>query len=83
MVRQLFDTARAQVCRIIFTNHHALTTGENWSVSGKSFPPKNVVNHWAPNWQEKQSVIFIDEIDSVCRERSSKEEEHTRRVRNL
>jgi len=43
MVRQLFDTARAQ---------------------------------------EKQSVIFIDEIDSVCRERSSKEEEHTRRVKN-
>ena len=26
-------------------------------------------------------VIFIDEIDSVCRQRSSKEEEHTRRVK--
>ena len=26
-------------------------------------------------------VIFIDEIDSVCRQRSSKEEEHTRRIK--
>ena len=32
--------------------------------------------------QDKQSVIFIDEIDSVCRERSSREEEYTRRVKN-
>ena len=33
-------------------------------------------------FQDKQSVIFIDEIDSVCRERSSREEEYTRRVKN-
>lgn len=26
-------------------------------------------------------VIFIDEIDSICRQRSSREEEHTRRVK--
>ena len=32
--------------------------------------------------QGRQSVIFIDEIDSVCRERSSREEEYTRRVKN-
>ncbi|XP_063682525.1 uncharacterized protein LOC134817320 isoform X2 [Bolinopsis microptera] len=32
--------------------------------------------------QERQSVIFIDEIDSVCRERSSREEEYSRRVKN-
>ena len=27
-------------------------------------------------------MIFIDEIDSVCRERSSREEEYSRRVKN-
>ena len=26
-------------------------------------------------------VIFIDEVDSVCRCRSAKEEEHTRRIK--
>ena len=26
-------------------------------------------------------VIFIDEIDSICRTRSSREEEHTRRIK--
>ena len=26
-------------------------------------------------------VIFIDEIDSICRQRLSKEEEHTRRIK--
>ncbi|XP_013386414.1 vacuolar protein sorting-associated protein 4B-like [Lingula anatina] len=31
--------------------------------------------------QEGRSVVFIDEIDSVCRKRSSHEEEHTRRVK--
>ncbi|XP_065186532.1 uncharacterized protein LOC135817299 isoform X2 [Sycon ciliatum] len=28
-----------------------------------------------------RSVIFIDEIDSLCRQRSAREEEHTRRVK--
>ncbi|WAR27893.1 VPS4B-like protein [Mya arenaria] len=28
-----------------------------------------------------RSVIFIDEIDSICRQRSSREEEHTRRMK--
>eukprot|EP00731_Ephydatia_muelleri_P017833 Em0010g931a len=28
-----------------------------------------------------RSVIFIDEIDSICRHRCSKEEEHTRRIK--
>ncbi|XP_070536715.1 vacuolar protein sorting-associated protein 4-like [Ptychodera flava] len=28
-----------------------------------------------------RSVIFIDEIDSICRKRSSREEEHTRRIK--
>ena len=27
-------------------------------------------------------MIFIDEIDSVCRERNSREEEYSRRVKN-
>ncbi|EDO31428.1 predicted protein [Nematostella vectensis] len=31
--------------------------------------------------REGRSVIFIDEIDSVCRKRSTREEEHTRRVK--
>eukprot|EP00057_Strongylocentrotus_purpuratus_P009362 XP_011663836.1 PREDICTED: suppressor protein of bem1/bed5 double mutants isoform X1 [Strongylocentrotus purpuratus] len=31
--------------------------------------------------QEGRSVIFIDELDSICRSRSSSEEEHTRRVK--
>ncbi|XP_072173696.1 uncharacterized protein [Diadema setosum] len=31
--------------------------------------------------QTGRSVIFIDEIDSICRSRSSSEEEHTRRVK--
>ena len=31
-------------------------------------------NEYAP-------VIFIDEIDSICRSRSSQEEDHTRRVK--
>ncbi|XP_065884954.1 uncharacterized protein [Dysidea avara] len=31
--------------------------------------------------QEGTSVIFIDEVDSVCRCRSAKEEEHTRRIK--
>ncbi|XP_038045623.1 vacuolar protein sorting-associated protein 4-like [Patiria miniata] len=31
--------------------------------------------------QEGRSVIFIDEIDSICRIRSSREEEHTRRIK--
>ncbi|XP_064596168.1 vacuolar protein sorting-associated protein 4-like [Liolophura sinensis] len=31
--------------------------------------------------QDGRSVIFIDEIDSVCRQRSSREEEHTRRIK--
>ncbi|XP_046326725.2 vacuolar protein sorting-associated protein 4-like isoform X1 [Haliotis rufescens] len=31
--------------------------------------------------QPGRSVIFIDEIDSICRQRSSREEEHTRRVK--
>ena len=26
-------------------------------------------------------VVFIDEVDSVCRQRSSREEEHTRRIK--
>lgn len=26
-------------------------------------------------------MIFIDEIDSICRQRNSREEEHTRRVK--
>ena len=26
-------------------------------------------------------VVFIDEIDSLCRQRSSREEEHTRRIK--
>ena len=26
-------------------------------------------------------VIFIDEIDSICRKRSAQEEEHTRRIK--
>ncbi|CAG2191080.1 VPS4 [Mytilus edulis] len=36
--------------------------------------------HHATN-QEGRSVIFIDEIDSICRQRNSREEEHTRRVK--
>ena len=31
--------------------------------------------------QPGRSVIFIDEIDSICRQRSSREEEHTRRMK--
>ena len=31
--------------------------------------------------QDNRAVIFIDEIDSICRQRSSREEEHTRRVK--
>ncbi|XP_041459549.1 suppressor protein of bem1/bed5 double mutants-like isoform X1 [Lytechinus variegatus] len=31
--------------------------------------------------QQGRSVIFIDELDSICRSRSSSEEEHTRRVK--
>ena len=31
--------------------------------------------------QSEMSVIFIDEIDSLCRRRSSREEEHTRRIK--
>ncbi|KAI0224356.1 Suppressor protein of bem1/bed5 double mutants [Lamellibrachia satsuma] len=31
--------------------------------------------------QQGRSVIFIDEIDSICRARSSKEEEYTRRIK--
>ncbi|XP_060594592.1 vacuolar protein sorting-associated protein 4B-like [Ruditapes philippinarum] len=31
--------------------------------------------------QTGRSVIFIDEIDSICRQRSSREEEHTRRMK--
>lgn len=31
--------------------------------------------------QQVQSVIFIDEIDSICRKRSSREEEYTRRIK--
>ncbi|XP_053403562.1 vacuolar protein sorting-associated protein 4B-like isoform X2 [Mercenaria mercenaria] len=31
--------------------------------------------------QSGRSVIFIDEIDSICRQRSSREEEHTRRMK--
>ncbi|KAL3847969.1 hypothetical protein ACJMK2_018857 [Sinanodonta woodiana] len=31
--------------------------------------------------QMGRSVIFIDEIDSICRQRSAREEEHTRRVK--
>ncbi|XP_062502558.1 vacuolar protein sorting-associated protein 4B-like [Corticium candelabrum] len=30
---------------------------------------------------DQQAVIFIDEIDSICRKRSAKEEEHTRRIK--
>ena len=26
-------------------------------------------------------VVFIDEIDSICRKRNSREEEHTRRIK--
>ena len=32
--------------------------------------------------QMERAIIFIDEIDSICRRRSSKEEETTRRVKN-
>ena len=28
-----------------------------------------------------KQVIFIDEIDSICRKRSAQEEEHTRRIK--
>nr|XP_058948176.1 vacuolar protein sorting-associated protein 4B-like [Pocillopora verrucosa] len=31
--------------------------------------------------QQVQSVIFIDEIDSICRKRNSREEEYTRRIK--
>ncbi|XP_064641993.1 uncharacterized protein LOC135496560 [Lineus longissimus] len=31
--------------------------------------------------QDGRSVIFIDEIDSICRKRSSREEEYTRRIK--
>ncbi|KAJ8313461.1 hypothetical protein KUTeg_008984 [Tegillarca granosa] len=31
--------------------------------------------------QSGRSVIFIDEIDSICRQRSSREEEYTRRIK--
>ncbi|KAK3583644.1 hypothetical protein CHS0354_021380 [Potamilus streckersoni] len=31
--------------------------------------------------QMGRSVIFIDEIDSICRQRSAREEEHTRRMK--
>ncbi|XP_022341531.2 uncharacterized protein LOC111135601 [Crassostrea virginica] len=31
--------------------------------------------------QKGRSVIFIDEIDSICRQRSSREEEYTRRIK--
>ncbi|KAJ7387901.1 hypothetical protein OS493_001251 [Desmophyllum pertusum] len=31
--------------------------------------------------QQVQSVIFIDEIDSICRKRSMREEEYTRRIK--
>lgn len=31
--------------------------------------------------QQGRSVIFIDEIDSICRARSSREEEYTRRIK--
>ncbi|XP_071789224.1 uncharacterized protein [Asterias amurensis] len=33
------------------------------------------------NQQQGRSVIFIDEIDSICRIRSCREEEHTRRIK--
>lgn len=36
--------------------------------------------HHAVN-RDGRSVVFIDEIDSLCRKRSSREEEHTRRVK--
>ncbi|XP_035670975.1 vacuolar protein sorting-associated protein 4B-like isoform X1 [Branchiostoma floridae] len=32
-------------------------------------------------YRKGTSVIFIDEIDSICRKRTSREEEHTRRVK--
>ncbi|XP_002739185.1 vacuolar protein sorting-associated protein 4-like [Saccoglossus kowalevskii] len=31
--------------------------------------------------QKGRSVVFIDEIDSICRKRSCREEEHTRRIK--
>ena len=31
--------------------------------------------------QKGRSVIFIDEIDSICRQRNAREEEHTRRMK--
>ncbi|KAK3747046.1 hypothetical protein QZH41_017817 [Actinostola sp. cb2023] len=31
--------------------------------------------------RQGRSVIFIDEIDSICRKRSTREEEHTRRIK--
>ncbi|XP_061190417.1 uncharacterized protein LOC133198325 [Saccostrea echinata] len=31
--------------------------------------------------QSGRSVVFIDEIDSICRQRSSREEEYTRRIK--
>ncbi|KAH3809798.1 hypothetical protein DPMN_138178 [Dreissena polymorpha] len=41
---------------------------------------KELFQH-ANSQPEGRSVIFIDEIDSICRQRSLREEEHTRRMK--
>lgn len=40
---------------------------------------RDLFNHARRN--AGQSVIFIDEVDCICRRRTSEEEEHTRRIK--
>lgn len=70
-------------CRIIRDLFYHARQSEGRSVSGGHPDRECVLDMGMVIWPNPASsqVIFIDEIDSVCRQRSSKEEEHSRRVK--